>query len=489
MRIFSRLTYQSRLPTKSLVQTNAEIIPAAHRLPQEIFKNIIDNALPEFPTLCRANDKQVFGQYSMVCRYWAIHTREPLFAHLKLCSRDDAKRLLEFAKITTLGMNIGIYVQEIRLRLTIPSFSPPWAHLVLHLLPCSLFPNLKEISVKLSQNPTLSDEASLFIAPRTPFSDLPRSIPFSASQGVEYLSVNGLHFSTLAHLAIFIASFRKPGYLNQFNKHAPSVLLDGVTWEDGNALAAPQLVPLTWTFRGPPEHFPSVGGSSITPWRWLELFPTRSNVHPMPNAHSARLSHTPQILDRDEMHHIYVILQKIFEFERTETKISDILRGHETSLTVKPDYLSYCVAESGTIRFSLNSTGHVAKIWLQFPALCDYDCTGVDTALLALPDIETHVIASLAALESFDIVIERRNCTKHQCAAVRARMPRLAAQGKLVVEWARKPLWLEEQLSSESNGSQHEEAEEAAETEDGENVLPVASTASISDIPQLAQEL
>ncbi|GJE99175.1 hypothetical protein PsYK624_154230 [Phanerochaete sordida] len=62
MRTFARSTYSSRLPTKSLVQTNAEIIPAAHRLPQEIFKTIIDNALPYFPTLCRANHKHVLGQ-------------------------------------------------------------------------------------------------------------------------------------------------------------------------------------------------------------------------------------------------------------------------------------------------------------------------------------------------------------------------------------------------------------------------------------------
>ncbi|GJE99173.1 hypothetical protein PsYK624_154210 [Phanerochaete sordida] len=197
-----------RLPVDYTTRVRA--VSAAQRFPIETVTRIMKH-LPSFITWGyngwkSREEKRFLGQCSLVCTYWAIHLRPEIFSNLVIRTRNDAECLLEFVKVTTLGASIGHYLKDLRVEWSIPSSYPPWAHLVLHLLPLNLFPLKPIIAMVVSKDNSGDPTRDALISPPSPFHDLPRTLPFPASYNVEDIFVQNLHFGSLANLVSFAIS-------------------------------------------------------------------------------------------------------------------------------------------------------------------------------------------------------------------------------------------------------------------------------------------
>lgn len=192
----------------------------AHRVPPELFKNIILHLVSIVRPLTRKEKREV-GQCSLVCRYWAKHSRFLIFERITLRSLDDAQHLLELAQAATLGVRIGAYVRHIALdMIEIPS--QPWIHLLLSTFSRDVFSHKKgwtlAVTGVLSRTAPEKDRPS----PRSAFFGLPRSLP--VVQGAEHTKFTGLRFKTFSDLIAFVGSFlpnahsdRKPLSLELYN--------------------------------------------------------------------------------------------------------------------------------------------------------------------------------------------------------------------------------------------------------------------------------
>ncbi|GJE99187.1 hypothetical protein PsYK624_154350 [Phanerochaete sordida] len=246
---------------------------AAHRVPIEVFTRIMKHALGVISNRDdeRRKRKQFLGKCSLVCTYWAKHLRPYVCQYLNICTRDDAEQLLEFAKITTLGTSIGLCVEGIKVSWTIPS--PPWAHLVLHLLPRHLFPNLKSIMMTVSKDTSLDSARNPFVVPRTPFQGLPRTLPFPSSRYAVAQSADALHFNTFEKLASFsTAPFLSPRKAQE-QRQLLTLGLVGVTWEEENQIIhrpLPDHIICCW--KRPSLSFSIHATARCIPWQLVHFF-------------------------------------------------------------------------------------------------------------------------------------------------------------------------------------------------------------------------
>ncbi|GJE87288.1 hypothetical protein PsYK624_033710 [Phanerochaete sordida] len=252
--------------------------PAAHRVPPELFKKIVEDVVGksvEHGQLSTEQSKRTLSQCSLVCAYWAKYTRPFLFQFLDLYGQDDVRTLFEFAGTTTKGMNIAEYVNYLSVQITVPDPDPPWMHLVL----CSLcgvkFPDLqtffigvsgaaedaKQKQVDATNVEHTSDDGEEQSEPHepTPDRDLSRAIPHSLFYNLPRtlpitiitwsLTFTDLRFATFAHAVSFLASCLS----SRADSAAAHLHLTNVSWDDADVLA--------------PEHRPAAFAGVHRRWR------------------------------------------------------------------------------------------------------------------------------------------------------------------------------------------------------------------------------
>ena len=252
-------------------------LPIEHRLPQELFERIILRLIPAnlsdnyfaFWLADQKVKKQLkhdLGQCSLVCRYWAKHCRSRIFEELILQTPEDALKLLDFLKVTTVGMNVGAYVKSMTINLTLPS--SPWVHLIYNVLPRTALPKLGgyALSVKALVQSTGVDEPPPF-APRTIFFGLPRSLP-ATKRGLS-ITLDGLHFKTFSDLVSFADSMMAV----KDPRQSSEIELAHVSWADQSSLM-PSATPDAFTGKRRQfmKFFPSItatGCTAIWPLLWL----------------------------------------------------------------------------------------------------------------------------------------------------------------------------------------------------------------------------
>ncbi|EKM57221.1 uncharacterized protein PHACADRAFT_254870 [Phanerochaete carnosa HHB-10118-sp] len=311
---------------------------AAQRIPPELFKRIIDNLKPQeldgstrlawtksrkTKKLRGQQQKHELGQCSLVCRYWAVHCRGPIFRNVEIRTLEDAHRLLEFAKTSTIGISIGSYISSITVRAAVPSL--PWIHLITNAIPHDAFPNLNSYTINVSEAPFSEAPELRPFAPRSVFYGLPRSLP--ATKRPLPLSLRDLRFAAFADMISFIESFvaSKP------RSHSASLYLDQITWADGNTLM-PSETPAA--FRGMRrrwrKHFKSIVSNNCTdawPLVWLLVTAER----PKPS-----LNRTPPFVDGMEVRRLTALVQVIMDNCQC-TICSERKSGHKS--TSSPGHL------------------------------------------------------------------------------------------------------------------------------------------------------
>ncbi|EKM57403.1 uncharacterized protein PHACADRAFT_142704 [Phanerochaete carnosa HHB-10118-sp] len=314
----------------------------AHRIPQELFKTIIKHLIPrelENPLLLSlASDqdhverkkqlKHELGQCSLVCHFWAMHCRPPLFRYIELRAAEDVHRLFEFANTITLDISVGWYVFGIAICITMPS--PPWIHLVVNTIPLDAFPFVENYTfnvLKPSESITLNEPG--FYAPRSVFYGLPRSLP-ATKCSIDDVALSGQRFAAFADLVSFLSSFIAIK-LHSESCGAKRLSLEEVTWADGDALT-PSETPVA--FRGMRrcwrKCFMSIetfGCTAIWPLIWLVVTTER----PRPSQHR-----TPVFLDGAEVRRLAALVEALVD----NCKCTACKQSELRSASLRPTYLT-----------------------------------------------------------------------------------------------------------------------------------------------------
>ncbi|GJE99127.1 hypothetical protein PsYK624_153730 [Phanerochaete sordida] len=229
-----------------------------------------------------------------------------------------------------------------------------------------------------------------------------------------------LDFSKFTHFAAFVASFGIAGG-GPFPLDALS--LREVTWDDAGVLAPHQALPLTQTFRGLQTTSIGIGGSSSAQWQLVLLFSsTRRRSLRLLDASGTYASCATQNLHRDEAFQISTMLQELPE-------------ASTCILGINQSKLKCYVGRYIIIEFTLTGTGHVSmitfKLWDTFSSPLPRELYPL---FVTLSKIDRNASTSFAAMEHFIVEISRDDLLAKYEPAVRASMPRLAAQGRLEVE-------------------------------------------------------
>ena len=255
----------------------------AHRIPPELFERILLRLEPHELQASRKwtawseeeetkkQLKRYLGQCSLVCQYWAKHSRSRIFENIILRTPEDAIRLLEFTKVTTAGMNIGMYVLGFDLHVTLGS--PPWVHLAVNAIPSFAFPKMRGFMLVISGgavNTEASDDPkSLQVAPRNISYGLPRSLP--PTKRPVSLTLSDTRFNTFDDLVSFVDSLMatKPAL------RTGQTTFNRISWLDSGSLS-PDAVPRA--FNGARrcwrKLFPTVsvsGCTAVWPFLWLVI--------------------------------------------------------------------------------------------------------------------------------------------------------------------------------------------------------------------------
>ncbi|EKM57001.1 uncharacterized protein PHACADRAFT_208167 [Phanerochaete carnosa HHB-10118-sp] len=254
----------------------------ARHIPQELFATIIRHLIPPEHQLFRSGRhkkrlKRELGQCSLVCRYWAIHCRPAIFTHIELQTPEDAYRLLELAKTTSLGISVGMYISDVTIRATVSSL--PWIHLITNTTqPRDLFPNMNSYRVYI-QSPFSGPQEMKPFAPRSAFHSLPRSLP-SPLKHLVSLELKDLRFATFADFISFLDSLITPDH---GSRNAP-LSLHRVTWADHDKLT-PLEIPVA--FRGVRRRWKkyctnivAVRCTAVWPLIWLQVTAQRPRPPP-----------------------------------------------------------------------------------------------------------------------------------------------------------------------------------------------------------------
>ena len=288
----------------------------AHRIPPELFERILlrlePHELQTSPSWTmwvegegpKKQLKRYLGQCSLVCRYWAKHSRRRIFENIALRTPEDAIQLLEFAKVTAAGMSIGMYTSSLDLHVTLAS--PPWIHLVVNGIPSSVFPKMRGFMLVISggafNSESSDDPKSLQVAPRNCSYGLPRSLP--PTKRPVSLTLEDMHFNTFDDLVSFVDSLMatKPalrtGQTN-FNR---------ISWLDNSSLS-PDATPRA--FNGMRRRwrklFPIVAASECTAaWPLLWLVVTTERPRKTSNQ-------SPLFVDGAEVHRLAGLTQTIMD--------------------------------------------------------------------------------------------------------------------------------------------------------------------------------
>ncbi|GJF00576.1 hypothetical protein PsYK624_168690 [Phanerochaete sordida] len=367
--------------------------------------------------------KRHLGQYSLVCRYWARHCRAPIFAELELRTREDARRLLAFARTTTLGTSIGAHVRELTLSVSLPT--EPWVHLAMHTLPRALFPQLASYTLRF----TTTAPAGAHLAPRSVFAGLPRTLP--APRHAPDVHLDALRFGAFAALVAFVDSL-----LARRAHGLAALTLADVAWADGAALR-PHEVPRA--FRGARrrwgKHVLSIQvlrhQGAAWPLLWLLVAVERARPAP---------GHAPLFVDAAEMCRIVALVQIVLE-ECKCTLCESEKEKRIISFLADPWIMDNTYAlkaktwPTHQLLFRISSTGFVKEIKFTLAMFAQDVPRGRPPAALHFDwsAVDTHVGSFPGTLGTFRMALSDEVYDAYE-PYVRGRMPRTDARGLLHIK-------------------------------------------------------
>lgn len=196
----------------------------AAQLPPELFKNILHfllgGSMEIFPEERRRYrqppalelSKRELCACSLVCRYWAQQLRPKIYSAPILRSRRQALAFIWCVKSTFWSMHSGFLVAEYveGLRLEQDVHSPSWIHLILHLLPHYLLPNLRRrfynsiwIAFSTPESSSSSEPGQKRYAPPIDHG-LPRRLPLTLSR-LYIMSVENTTFCSFKDFISFVS--------------------------------------------------------------------------------------------------------------------------------------------------------------------------------------------------------------------------------------------------------------------------------------------
>ena len=392
--------------------------------------------------------KRYLGQCSLVCRYWAKHSRRRIFESITLRTPEDAIQLLEFAKVTAAGMSIGMYTSNLALHVTLAS--PPWIHLVINAIPSLVLPEICGFTLIISGGPfsseSIDDPKSL--APRNIFYGLPRSLP--PTKRPVSLTLGDMRFNAFDDFVSFVDSVMATKPVGRTGQ----TTFSRISWLDNSSLS-PDATPRAFNGmrRCWRKLFPTVAASGCTAaWPLLWLVVTTQRPRKTPNQ-------SPLFVDGAEVHRLAGLIQIVMDDchcavcdqpseSSLPTFIADNsnggLRGMRTRLVLQHEWpLMNCAPESleawnGTheLIFSL-SDGFVTKVDFvlvapyyaeQIPHVESPEAFSFNWAVL-----DTQVAAFNATMSTFRVQIPDAMYTTYE-PFVRVHLPVTGASGKLKVE-------------------------------------------------------
>ncbi|GJE99156.1 hypothetical protein PsYK624_154030 [Phanerochaete sordida] len=412
-------------------------------------------------------------------------------------------------------MNVGMYVKYIKLEMAFPCDSPPWAHLILHLLPRPLFPNIISVDI-IAAPPRGAPESdkNRKVTARSPLLGLPRALPFPPWMQVADLRVRRCHFARFNDIAPFVSSslggrgadrtrtggglvadwWRTGGGLVTDRRggrpegdrtrtgiglfQLPDVLVSSlltmgsscarldlalteVTWADANEPPPLEIPPVTRTVhRLWQREVWLVAHRSNAPWQALFFFSRSRIARQRPSRANGYLGgHGRGLgLDGAEAHRIAVLVQA---FPRNDTVKVWCRNGR----TLQYDLLDLTIR----LFFEISAvTGLVEQITVHMPReIIDYSDLKNDP--LAVSD--KHTAAFGPTMEKVVVLLPEDMFPEYD-HSVRARLPALARQNRLEVR-ARKldVVEIQEGMPREDDGEDTEEEEEKAECAEVEREL------------------
>ena len=217
-------------------------LPAAHRIPEEVFADIIYFIYDWTSADPLDFTKRQLGQCSLTCRYWARETRPHIFGCIKLQSRDDALTFVALAKCNLWPAHsilpIGKYLLGLQLEV-VGMQSLPWIHLILHFMPADLLGNTSDSTIGLCMKFSGAKQDGDVLEPAPPhvYHGLPRRLPLSHQSGFQRLQFDKIVVQDMI--------FNRPGDVLSFVNsitHGSSpttshVDLCRIRWNDTDPLA------------------------------------------------------------------------------------------------------------------------------------------------------------------------------------------------------------------------------------------------------------